>query len=175
MQNTVVLTVRDVNDPEFLKGIPAGSHGVVAGFNQIFKREAIASLQSLVNFHSSVLPLYRGPIPSYWVLRNREERTGYTIHRVTERIDGGEVLFQEAISCDGAKSAEDLDRRIARSAQSTFVRYLDHILYGQEWNPVKLDAFSIYRTRLDYGRRPTEYSFFNKNLESTGTSRETRA
>jgi methionyl-tRNA formyltransferase len=159
----VVRSVEDINHPDFLRTIPAGAHGIIAGFNQIFHHEAIASFKSLVNFHGSVLPLYRGPTPSFWVLRNKERRTGYTMHQVTERVDCGDILFQDIVPCKGARSAEDLNRRIARQAQRVFARYLDQILAGEEWEPVQLDAFSIYNVHLSYARSPTDHSALSRN------------
>jgi len=150
----VVRTVANVNAVDFLQTVPPGTYGVVAGFNQIFRRNAIDCFRSLVNFHPSVLPLYRGPVPSYWVIRNGERQTGYTLHGVTERIDSGEVLFQETVACDGVQSASELNRAIAFAAQGTLDRYLTFILDGGPWECVKLEAHSIYRVPVDYGWRP---------------------
>ena len=134
--------------------IPPGSHGIVAGFDQIFRRQAIGSFQSLVNFHPSILPFYRGPVPSYWVLRNQEKQTGYTLHTIVERIDAGEVLFQKVVDCDGMQSALALDRKIALTAQGTFDCYLTHIVTGCQWNAVRLDANSVYRVPVNYRSWP---------------------
>lgn len=145
--------VHDVNSAEFLDTVPPHSHGIVCGFGQIFKRRAIDSFQSLVNFHPSILPYYRGPVPSRWVLKNGERQTGYTLHRISERIDAGEILFQESVECDGMQSENALNRKIALAAQSTFARYLTHLLSGSTWTKVTLDARSVYRVLLDYGTR----------------------
>jgi hypothetical protein len=154
MYGATVRTVPDVNAPEFIRTIPAGAEGIVAGFNQIFKREAIESFGALVNFHASLLPLYRGPVPCYWVLKAGEQRTGYTLHRISELIDKGEILFQEAISCKGVRSEYRLDSMLARAAQHTLDRYISHRLDGEPWRSVRLDAFSIYAVQVNYGRRP---------------------
>jgi methionyl-tRNA formyltransferase len=149
-----VRTVTDVNAPEFWGTVPAGSHGIVAGFNQIFRRQAIDSFRTLVNFHPSILPLYRGPVPSYWVLKNGEKQTGYTLHVITERIDSGGVLYQEAVPCAGISSGSELNLKIARAALGTLERYLTHVENGSQWQIVTLDAHSVYLVPVNYGRRP---------------------
>ncbi len=126
----------------------------MTGFNQIFRRQSIDSFRTLVNFHPSVLPLYRGPVPSYWVLKNGEKQTGYTLHVITERIDCGEVLYQEVVSCADVRSEAALNRRIARAALGTLERYLAHLRSGSEWQAVAVDAHSIYKVPVNYGRRP---------------------
>jgi len=151
-----VLNVTDVNARQFLSIVPVHCHGIVAGFGQIFSHPAIETFQSLVNFHPSVLPLYRGAIPSYWVLKNHEKRSGYTLHRIVERIDAGEVLYQGVVDCSRIKSVSGLNRKIAFASIGTLDSYLRHILDDAAWTSVTLNAREIYRVWLDYGRRPEE-------------------
>jgi methionyl-tRNA formyltransferase len=103
-----------------------------------------------VNFHPSVLPLYRGPVPSYWVIRNGERRTGFTLHRITARIDDGEILDQEELPVGGLDDPAQLDQAIAARAVGTLSRYLDHLRTGAAWHKRTLDAFTVYRTHVDY-------------------------
>jgi methionyl-tRNA formyltransferase len=130
-------------------------HGVIAGFNQIFKSDTIGSFRSLVNFHPSVLPFYRGPVPSYWCLANKEVTTGYTLHAVTGRIDDGEILFQEAVSINEDDSERSLDAKIAKQAAPTFFAYLQSLVDNSPWTKVRLDASAIYKHHVDYLSFPT--------------------
>ncbi len=152
--SAAVLAVEDVNSQYFRDVIPPGSHGVVAGFNQIFRPELIERFASVVNFHPSVLPLYRGPVPSYWALRNGEEYTGFTLHVLTPRVDAGPVLYQGVVSCAAARSEFQLNHRIAKAAIPVFEKYLQHLLTGDPWTAVTLDAHRVYKVPLDYGKRP---------------------
>ena len=94
----------DVNAASFLRRVRQEDHGIIAGFNQIFRQHAISRFQTLVNFHPSLLPLYRGPVPSFWCISNNEELTGFSLHRVTSRIDEGEILFQETVAIGGERN-----------------------------------------------------------------------
>lgn len=148
----------DVNGGSFLDKVPAGVHGVVAGFDGIFTSHTIQRFETLVNFHASILPYYRGPVPSYWVIRNGESRSGYTLHAIVEKIDAGPILYQGVVSCAGARRADQLNRRIADSALSTLDRYLAHLSTGFPWKVTAVDADSVYRVPVNYGRRPDSVS-----------------
>jgi methionyl-tRNA formyltransferase len=158
---TRVWLVPDVTDAHFLARV-RGHHGVVAGFNQIFDADAIREFASLVNFHPSILPLYRGPVPSRWCLRNGETRTGYTLHEVTPEIDAGRILFQEVVLIRDATSEEAVDRTIAEAAVATFERWIEHVCDGRStWSTVAVDAKQVYRT-------PVEYATFDRVVTYLG-------
>jgi methionyl-tRNA formyltransferase len=148
--DTVQIESREVNDPEFIASIAPDSHAVVAGFNQIFRRPLIERFESLVNIHPSVLPAYRGPIPSYWCLKNNETSTGYSLHRLTEKIDQGPILYQEEIPILAGDDAETLDRRIASKASITMTRYFDAFYKQKVLEKSLLDARKVYHTQADY-------------------------
>lgn len=70
----------------------------IAG-NQIFKKDLInlAPLGCL-NLHTSLLPKYRGLMPTFWVLKNKENQTGVSVFFVDEGIDSGEIIIQKKIT-----------------------------------------------------------------------------
>jgi len=71
---------------------------VVAVLSCILKKELIGVPPlGCVNVHLSLLPHYRGPRPSYWVLANRETTTGVTLHYIDERIDSGDIIVQREV------------------------------------------------------------------------------
>lgn len=150
-----VLLVDNVNARRFAGRIRPHDHGVIAGFDQIFKAPTITAFATLVNFHPSLLPYYRGPIPAHWCLANGESRTGFSLHRVTERIDAGEVLSQEVVPIEAGDDVAALTRRVAEAAQPTFERYLHALESGGSFETRRVDAGAIYRVRVDYASFPT--------------------
>ncbi len=145
-----VWAVADVNDARFLERVPQGADGLVAGFNQIFKPAAIARFASLVNVHPSLLPFYRGPTPSHWVLERGEQRTGFTLHRVVEAIDAGEILAQGVVEVAGARTADELDQRISRAAAPVARCWLEQLESRVPWTPSRVDAREHYHSPVDY-------------------------
>lgn len=68
-----------------------------------------------VNIHPSLLPKYRGPSPTYWVLKNRESVTGLTSHFMDEGIDTGPIINQAEVPVaeqDLLKDIIDKQKRI---------------------------------------------------------------
>ena len=48
--------------------------------NEIFKKKLIdIPHHGTINLHSALLPKYRGLMPSFWVLKNKEKQTGVTV------------------------------------------------------------------------------------------------
>lgn len=45
-----------------------------------------------INFHFGLLPKYKGADPVFWQLKNREVLGGISIHKMTEKIDEGNIL-----------------------------------------------------------------------------------
>ncbi|CAM4020927.1 methionyl-tRNA formyltransferase [Pseudoalteromonas byunsanensis] len=68
----------------------------------------------LVNLHPSPLPEYRGPFPLYWQLRNGEEVTKLTIHRVTESIDDGDIAVDVDIEIHPFDTMNSLQQKVAQ-------------------------------------------------------------
>ena len=90
---------------------------VVASFGLIIPRWVleIPSVGPL-NVHPSLLPRYRGPSPIQWALWNGEKETGITFMRVNEKMDEGNILFQEPAPIDAADNAITLTHRLAERA-----------------------------------------------------------
>ncbi|MDQ3019396.1 MAG: methionyl-tRNA formyltransferase [Bacteroidota bacterium] len=71
---------------------------VVASFNQIISKQVMNIPKlGIVNVHPSLLPKYRGPYPEQAALLNNEKETGVTVHFLSEKIDGGNILMQKGI------------------------------------------------------------------------------
>lgn len=149
-----VILSPNINLEDFCQSISLESHGIVAGFNQIFKNKIIKKFRSLVNFHPSILPLYRGPVPSYWCLKNKEIKTGFTLHKVTKEIDKGDILYQDYIEINSMDNQFAIDQKIAKKAIPCLLRYLDFLRTNEEWNTVRLDASQIYHSCVDYASFP---------------------
>lgn len=64
-----------------------------------------------INIHHAPLPYYRGMMPTFWQLYYGERRVGVTIHYVNEKIDEGEVLFQETLPVEPGESLDHVIRR----------------------------------------------------------------
>ena len=76
--------------------------------NQIFK-EPIINLapKGCINLHTALLPKYRGLMPTFWVLKNNEIKTGVSVFFVDKGIDSGPIIVQNEIII-GNKTQQEL-------------------------------------------------------------------
>lgn len=66
--------------------------------NQIFRKPLLEIPRlGTLNLHTALLPKYRGLMPSFWVLKNKEKQTGVSVFFVDEGIDSGPILVQKKI------------------------------------------------------------------------------
>lgn len=76
--------------------------------NEIFKRPVLDIFpKGCLNLHTSLLPKYRGLMPTFWVLRNNERYTGVTVFIVDEGIDSGPIVEQQKVEI-GKKTQREL-------------------------------------------------------------------
>jgi hypothetical protein len=148
--------VEDVNGAAFDRawlraGLPL--QGVVAGFNQIFSPRVIARFARLYNFHPSLLPYYRGPVPSYWCIHNGEASTGLTLHEVDARIDHGRIVWQEEVPITTSDPLQ-MDRVLSRRGAALLPRVLDSLLTGHRFPEARVPAAQVYKTHVGYRSFP---------------------
>ena len=153
-RRTVIRLVPDVNSEAFWRHLTQSDHGVICGFDQIFTERAIGRFATLVNFHPSLLPRYRGPVPSHWAIAGDEQWSGYTLHEVTPRIDHGPVLYQEPVRIVRGMTESSLDTAIANAGAATLRRWLRRCVDGTQWDTSVVDAGDLVAGGTGYQGRP---------------------
>jgi methionyl-tRNA formyltransferase len=106
--------VSDVNSKETLQRIKNYGIDLLISVScpQIFKSELInIAPRGCLNLHGAILPKYRGVMPSFWMLANREKEGGLTLFYVNEKIDAGDVLIQEKYTIDSDESLDSLIKK----------------------------------------------------------------
>jgi len=128
-----MLACTDANAPAFREMLRTQEADlfVVATYPQIFKSPLLEIPRlGVINCHPSLLPRYAGAQPGFWVLRNGERETGITVHRMTEKIDAGDILVQEAVAIGPGDNLGVLMQRLHHRAASLIVRAVDGIAEG---------------------------------------------
>jgi methionyl-tRNA formyltransferase len=74
-------------------------------------------LKYAVNFHSSPLPEGRGPYPASRAILENRDSWAVTCHRVTEKIDQGEILAVDTFALQADECHESIDLKIQISAK----------------------------------------------------------
>lgn len=93
--------------------MPAGVDLIVAAHSHDFIGQAtrLRAKWGGIGYHPSLLPLHRGRDAVRWAIRMRERVTGGSVYRLSNRMDGGEVLAQEHVFIRPDDTAEELWRR----------------------------------------------------------------
>jgi methionyl-tRNA formyltransferase len=97
---------------------------ISAGYSHKIPPWCGGAIRYAVNIHPTLLPRGAGPMPLPWVILKGLERTGVTIHKLTDTWDGGDILLQESFPLSGRENIEEL---LAKS-QSLALELLDRFL-----------------------------------------------
>ena len=83
----------------------------IAG-NQIFRKELLSlAPKGCLNLHTSLLPKYRGLMPTFWVLKNDEPETGVSVFFVDEGIDSGPIVVQKRVPIGNGETQRELIKK----------------------------------------------------------------
>lgn len=91
---------------------------VLAGYLAILKKELIQAYPNkIINIHPSLIPSFCGP-GMYGmhvhdaVLAKGVKVSGATVHFVSEEVDGGPIIYQEAVDISDLDTSEDIQKRV---------------------------------------------------------------
>lgn len=72
---------------------------LVRGGSGILRGDILSVCENgIISFHHADNDVNRGGPPGFWEVANKEKRTGFVIQRLTNELDGGDVLFKGFIA-----------------------------------------------------------------------------
>jgi len=83
-----------------------------------------------INIHPSLLPKYRGPAPIQAAILNRDKVTGISIQKLSQEMDGGDILESEQLKLTGEETTGSLGGIIAEKAAQMLPGVLKKIAAG---------------------------------------------
>lgn len=98
--------INSSNSESFYKYVREMRPDVILSFSapQVIKEPLLSCPKyGILNVHGSLLPDYRGCMPSFWYLFNDEEYAGATVHYMSSKIDDGDIVTQGSVyigDCD---------------------------------------------------------------------------
>jgi methionyl-tRNA formyltransferase len=84
-----------------------------------------------INIHGSLLPKYRGAAPVNRAIINGEKETGITFMFMKEKVDAGEIIFQEKIDILADETCGELYYRLSTLSASSLSTLLEKIKSGK--------------------------------------------
>ncbi|MEX0965951.1 MAG: formyltransferase family protein [Bacteroidia bacterium] len=106
----------------------------------------------VLNVHLSYLPSYRGRHPLHWALINGETEHGVTIHRMTEKMDAGEIYWQEKVAVKSGSSVRQLRENLLGVLENHFGKFMIQWHLGNAPAEINPDTDSTWFP----GRKPQD-------------------
>jgi len=112
--NAPYKVIHSSNSENFYKEVSELQPDVILSFSapQVIKEPLLSCPKyGILNVHGSLLPDYRGCMPSFWYLFNGEEYGGATVHYMSAKIDDGDIVAQDKVYIGDCKSMFQLMKR----------------------------------------------------------------
>ncbi len=102
---------------------------ISAYYRKIFPKELLRVAKlGIINIHPSLLPFYRGPVPTAWAILNGEKSFGITVHKVDEGIDTGDILVQKEYDIGDDETGHELYLRAMELGADLFIDNFEDII-----------------------------------------------
>lgn len=144
-----------VNSEDFLEYININRVDLIVSIAapMKFKREILnATGSGCINYHTALLPKYRGRQPLFWALLNEEKEVGISIHEMDEQFDSGPIVVQDKIRVDANDTLHSLYLRTIKMGPQLMIEAIGKLdrgcKYRIENNPEKA-TYNKFPTRED--------------------------
>jgi methionyl-tRNA formyltransferase len=104
---------------------------VVASYGKLIPNKLLEIPKYRLNVHPSLLPKYRGAAPIHWPILNGDKETGVSILDIAEKLDAGDIYYQEEIAIDPRTDAAQLASELARFSYGILKKVLAQVKDGQ--------------------------------------------
>lgn len=119
--------------------------GALVSYGKIIPQNVIDLFpHGIVNFHPSMLPVYRGPSPIETAIIHGDSFTGLTLMALSKDMDAGDIYYQEKVNIDPDDTADDLYARFGQRGAELMSDKLDQIVNGQLKGLPQDDDMAIY-------------------------------
>lgn len=98
-----------------------------------------------INLHPTVLPSGRGIMPLPYIIMHEPQAAGFTIHKMTQQFDAGDIIFQKKIKINETTDIETLAAKIALKTQPAISKIVDN--FEEYWDNAQAqnhDAATVY-------------------------------
>ena len=129
-----VFQPENINDEDSIKRIKEFNPDIilVVAYGQILSSHILNIPKiSCINIHGSLLPKYRGAAPINRAIINGEKETGITFMFMKEKVDAGEIIFQEKIDILADETYGELYYRLSDLGAEALPKLLEKIESGK--------------------------------------------
>ena len=104
---------------------------ITCAYGQIIPKEILDYPKyGCINIHASLLPKLRGGAPIHKAIINGYEKTGITIMYMDEKMDSGDIIYQEEIKIEDDDNAGTLFEKLSILGSNMIIKVLPSIING---------------------------------------------
>ena len=93
----------------------------LAGYMKIISKKFLRRFKNkIINIHPSLLPKYKGLNTFFRIKKNREIKTGCTVHYVNEKLDDGNIILQRSFYITSGDNEKTLKFKTQKLEYFTF-------------------------------------------------------
>lgn len=97
----------------------------------LVKNEIIKTAKLALNLHWGLSPYYRGSLCTQWALINRDPyNIGVTIHKLSDRIDGGDILAQKRAVIKAGDTVNSINMQLTRLGTEIMLQAIQRLKTG---------------------------------------------
>ncbi|MFA7542858.1 MAG: formyltransferase family protein [Candidatus Cloacimonadaceae bacterium] len=126
------LTITNPNAKSFLEQLAAIEPDIIVNQSQAILKKAILSIPKIgvLNRHNALLPKNRGRLTPFWVVYNRENETGVSIHLMNEDLDAGPIVVQKRYEVKSGDTFNEIVRKNYQIASNAMIEAIELIKNG---------------------------------------------
>jgi len=129
-----VFQPENINDEESIKRMKEFHPDIilVVAYGQILSNHILNIPKTgCINIHGSLLPKYRGAAPINRAVINGEKETGITFMFMKEKVDAGDIIFQEKIGILPDETSGELYYKLSALSAEILPKLLEKIKSGK--------------------------------------------
>lgn len=98
--------------------------------------------KAAINIHGSLLEKYRGAAPIQYSLLNNDKETGVSLIYMTNKMDAGDIIFQEKFEIEENDTALEIYEKMLRLLENNLALWIKKI-YENQINPKVQDETKV--------------------------------
>jgi len=146
-----VFSSPEPNGPEAIAWIRRFSPDVVVVFGTRLIKDPVLSLAKFgaLNIHTGLSPFYRGGQCTFWCLyQNDLEHVGVTIHHLTQRIDGGDILFTAKPEIHEKDTVRSLECKLVQIGTEKMIQAIQELAQGKSTRMPQLEKGQLFLSKM---------------------------
>ena len=134
---------------------------ITCAYGQIIPKEVLNYPKyGCVNIHASLLPKLRGGAPIHKAIINGYDETGVTIMYMDEKMDSGDIIYQEKVKIEENDNAGTLFDKLSILGSKMIIKVLPYIINGTNKRIKQNENEITYAYNIT---REEEHILFNKS------------